>query len=94
MHLSNKTNWDLFKAMPMLHSSMGEYARNTDLILKSMLYHEIAMSRGERSVCYFLSRLPNFKLTVHYATLRSRAKTFITSLNRYSLSNQLSKNAA
>ena len=32
------------------------------------------MSRGKRSVCYCLSRLPNM-------TLRSHPKEFITSLN-------------
>ena len=36
------------------------------------------MSRGERLVRYFLSRLPNLKLTVHHATLRSHDKAFIT----------------
>ena len=30
-----------------------------------MLKYEIAMSRGERLVYYFLSRLPNLKLTVN-----------------------------
>ena len=49
-----------------------------------MLLHEIAMSRGERSACHFLSCSPNLKLTVHYATL-FHAKAFI-SLYRYSLS--------
>ena len=39
-----------------------------------MLKHEIAMSRGERLVCYFLSRLPNLKLTIHHATLRFHPK--------------------
>ena len=51
-----------------------------------MLKHEIAMSRGERLVCYFLSRLQNLKLTVHHATLRSHTKAFMTRLNRYSYS--------
>ena len=50
------------------------------------------MSRGERSVCYFLSRLPNLKLTIHHATLRPHAKAFITKLNRLSI--HLLKNAA
>ena len=59
-----------------------------------MLKHEIAMSRGERLVCYFLSHLPNLKLTVHHATLQSHAKTFITRLNRYSLPIHLLKKAA
>ena len=59
-----------------------------------MIKHEIAMSNGERSVCYFLSRLPNLKLTVHHATLRSQAKAFVTRLNRYSLPIHLLKNAA
>ena len=54
--------------------------------LGTSILHEIAMSRGERSVCYFLSRLPNPKLTVHHATFRSHTKAFITSLNRNSLS--------
>ena len=34
-----------------------------------MLKHEIAMSRGERSVCYFLRRLPNLKQTVDHVQL-------------------------
>ena len=41
-----------------------------------------------------LSRLPNLKLTVHHATLRSHAKAYITRLNRYSLPIHLLKNAA
>ena len=52
------------------------------------------MSLGERSVCYFLSRLLDLKLTVRYATLRSHAKAFITSLNRYFLPIYILKNAA
>ena len=36
------------------------------------------MSRGERLVYYVETRLPNLKLTVHHATLRSHAKAFIT----------------
>ena len=39
-----------------------------------MLKHEIEMSRGERLVYYILSRLPNLKLTVHQATLRSHPR--------------------
>ena len=35
------------------------------------------MPRSERSVCYFSSRLPNLKLTVHHATLRSHAKALL-----------------
>ena len=30
-----------------------------------MLKHDIAMLCSERLVCYFLSRFPNLKLTVH-----------------------------
>ena len=52
------------------------------------------MSRGERLVCYFLSRFPNLKLTVHDATLRSHTKALITRLNRYVLPIQLLKNTA
>ena len=80
----------------------GTHLANTLFSLENYMYlldhlrfkHEIAMSRVERSVCYFLSRLPNLKLTAHYATLRSQAKAYITRLNCYSLSTHLLKNAA
>ena len=52
------------------------------------------MSRGERSVYYFLSRLPNPTLTVYHAALLYHAKALITGLNRYSLPIHLLKNAA
>ena len=54
------------------------------------------MSRCERSVFYFyfLSRLPNLKLTVHHTTLQSHAEAFFTRLNRYSLPIRLWQNAA
>ena len=58
-----------------------------------MLKHEIAMSRGVRSV-YLGNGLRNNKLTVHQATLRFHAKALIEGLHRYSLPIHLLKNAS
>ena len=50
--------------------------------------------RGERLVSDLVNGLRNNKLTVHHATLRSHAQTFITRFNRYSLPIHLLKDAA
>ena len=53
MYFLNKTKWYIFTAMPMLNYAIGDQTMNFDLILQSMLLHEIAMSRGERVVFIF-----------------------------------------